>query len=114
MAASNATLNILGKSGRTWSIDAYVPDAVATFCGFSATGLSGSGSPTTFIIPEDGVIVDWVAVAAPTAVGFNILLNSAAQPGYTLRHANQLCTLATRQRLALPVRAGDQLQALQF
>jgi len=114
MAASNATLNIRGKSGRTWSIDVYVPDAVATFAGFNATGLSASTSPTTFIVPEDGVIVDWVAVAAPTAVGFNIIRNSASQPGYTLRHANQLCTLAKRQEIYLPVNAGDQLQVLQF
>lgn len=114
MAASNATLNIRGKSGRTWSIDAYVPDAVATFIGFNATGLSGTASPTSFVVPEDGIIVDWVAVAAPTAVGFNIQLNSASMPGYTLRHANQLCTLAKRQELYLPVKQGDILSALQF
>lgn len=114
MAASNATLNIQGVSGRTHSVDVYVPDAVATFCGFNASGLSSASSPTTFIVPEDGAIVDWVAVAAPTAVGFNIALNSAAQPGYTLRHANQLCTLAKRQTIVLPVKKGDQLQALQF
>lgn len=114
MAASYGTLNILGKSGRTWSIDCYVPDATATYLGFNATGLSGTASPTTFVVPEDGIIVDYVQVAAPTAVGFNIILNSAAQPGMTLRHANQLCTLANRQKLVLPVKAGDQMQALQF
>jgi len=114
MAASNGTLNILGASGRTYSIDVYVPDAVATFLSWNATGLAASTSPNTLIIPEDGIIVDYIQVAAPTAVGFNIQLDSASQAGYTLRHANQLTTLATRQKLVLPVKKGQQLTALQF
>jgi len=114
MAASNGTLVIAGESGKVYSIDAYVPDAVATFIGWNPTGLSSSASPTQLVVPENGVIVDYVQVAAPTAVGFNIQLDSAAQPGATLRHANQLCTLATRQKLRIPVKRGQILTALQF
>jgi len=114
MAASNGTLVIAGASGKVYSIDAYVPDAVATQLSFNPTGLAASTSPTSLVIPENGVIVDYVQVAAPTAVGFNIGLDSAAQPGATLRHANQLATLATRQRLRIPVRRGQILTALQF
>ena len=88
--------------------------AVATYITFNPTGLAASTSPNTLVIPEDGVIVDYVQVAAPTAVGFNVMLDSAAQPGATLRHANQLCTLATRQKLRIPVRRGQMLSALQF
>jgi hypothetical protein len=114
MAASNATLVIAGASGKVYSIDTYVPDATGTQLAFNPTGLSASTSPTQLVIPENGLIVDYVAVAAPTAVGFNIALDSAAQPGATLRHANQLCTLATRQKLRIPVRRGQILTALQF
>jgi hypothetical protein len=114
MAASNGTLVIAGKSGKVYSIDTYVPDAVATYLGFNPTGLAASTSPTQLVIPEDGMIVDYVQVAAPTAVGFNIQLDSAAQPGAALRHANQLCTLSTRQKLRIPVRKGQILSALQF
>ena len=114
MAASNGTLVIAGNSGKTYSIDAYVPDAVATFLSWNPTGLAASTSPNQLVIPEDGVIVDYVQVAAPTAVGFNIQLDSAAQPGAALRHANQLCTLANRQKLRVPVRRGQILTALQF
>jgi hypothetical protein len=114
MAASNGTIVIAGVSGKVYSIDTYVPDAVATFIGFNPTGLAGSASPTQLVIPEDGVIVDYVQVAAPTAVGFNIQLDSAAQPGATLRHANQLNSLATRQKLRVPVKRGQILTALQF
>lgn len=114
MAASNGTLVMLTKSGRTLSVDTYVPDAVATFITFNPTGLAAATSPSQLVIPEDGYIVDYVQVAAPTAVGFNIQLDSASQPGATLRHANQLCTLATRQKLSIPVRKGQILTALQF
>lgn len=114
MAASNATLVIAGNSGKVYSIDVYVPDATATYLGFNPTGLAASTSPTQLVVPEDGVIVDYVAVAAPTAVGFNVQLDSASQPGASLRHANQLCTLANRQKLRIPVRRGQILQGLQF
>jgi hypothetical protein len=113
MAASNGTLVIACKS-KVFSIDVYTPDATGTFLTFNPTGLAGSTSPTQLVIPEDGVIVDYVQVAAPTAVGFNVQLDSASQPGATLRHANQLCTLANRQKLAIPVRRGQILTALQF
>ena len=114
MAASNATLVIAGNSGKVYSIDAYVPDAVATQITFNPTGLAAATSPTQLVIPENGVIIDYVAVAAPTAVGCNISLDSASQPGATLRHANQLCTLANRQKLRIPVKRGQILSALQF
>ena len=114
MAASYGTLVIAGNSGKVYSIDCYTPDATGTQLTFNPTGLAASTSPSSLVIPENGVIVDYVQVAAPTAVGFNIQLDSAAQPGATLRHANQLCTLAKRQTLRIPVRKGQILSALQF
>jgi len=114
MAASNSTLVIAGKSGKVYSIDGYVPDATGTQITWNTTGLAASTSNAQLVIPEDGMIIDYVAVAAPTAVGFNIALDSAAQPGATLRHANQLCTLANRQKLRIPVKKGQILTALQF
>ena len=114
MAASNGTIVLAGASGKVYSIDCYTPDAVATQLTFNPTGLASATSPSTLVIPENGVIVDYVQVAQPTAVGFNIQLDSAAQPGATLRHANQLTTLATRQKLRIPVRRGQLLSAVQF
>jgi hypothetical protein len=114
MAASNGTLVISGNNGKNYSVDCYVPDAVATQITFNPTGLAAATSPTQLVVPVDGYISDYAQVAAPTAVGFNIQLDSAAQPGATLRHANQLCTLATRQKLRIPVKRGQILTALQF
>jgi hypothetical protein len=114
MAASNATMTLLGKSGRTYTVDCYVPDAVATQITFNPTGLAASTSPSNIRIPEDCILYDWSAVAAPTAVGFTISVNSGVINGGTLRHANQLCSLPNRQKLKIPLAKGDIMTALQF
>lgn len=65
MAASNGTLVIAGNSGKVYSIDVYVPDATGTQLTFNPTGLAASTSPASLVVPENGVIVDYVQVAAP-------------------------------------------------
>lgn len=115
MAASAGQLKLLMKDGSTYSVDAYQPDAVATYIGFNASGLASSTSSTTFTVPKGAVaIVSWSVVTGATAVGMNIILNSGSKAGYTLRHSLFLNTLATREAVYLPVTEGDQLQALQF
>lgn len=114
MAASNGTLTLVGKSGRTYTVDCYIPDATGTQITFNPTGLAASTSATSLRIPEDCVIYDFATVAAPTAVGFTISNNSGVVNGGALRHANQLVTLANRQKLKIPLRAGDIISMLQY
>lgn len=115
MAASAGTLTMVGKkSGRTFAVDLYVPDAVATNLTFNPGGLAGTGSPATYRVPEDVVIIDISVAAAPTAVGAALQVNGAVANGGAVRWANQLSTLANRQKLALPVNAGDFIAFLQF
>jgi hypothetical protein len=113
MAAQNGTMTLIGKSGRTYTVDLYIPDAVATQLSFNPTGLAAATSPTNLRIPEDCIIYD-VSGAAPTAVGFTISVNSGVVNGGTLRWANQLATLSNRQKLKIPLKAGDIITALQF
>jgi len=113
MAAQQATLTILGNSGRTFTIDIYAPDAAGTQITFNPSGAAASTSPTTFRIPESGVIVDYAIAASPTATGVVMYRNSGAILGGTLRHANQLVTLANRQKLRIPVQSGDFISAVQ-
>lgn len=113
MAASNGSIQISTKN-KVYNIDTYTPDAVATYWGFSPSGLAGAGSPTQLVIPDDGFITGYTQVAAPTAVGATITLDSAPVSGGTLRFANQLSTLATRGAIMIPVRRGQILSALQF
>lgn len=114
MAASAGTIILVGASGRTYTIDAYVPDAVSTFFGLNSSGLSASTSPTTWRAPENCTIKDISIAAAPTAVGAILQLNNANQNGGTIRHANQLASLPNRMKLNLPVRVGDFMSFLQF
>lgn len=114
MAASNGTLIAIGRSGRTYSVDMYIPDAVATKVTFNPAGLAASTSDTTWRVPEDITIVDVVAVAAPTAVGAALNLNGAVQNGGTIRWSNQLTTLANRAKLKIGVRQGDFVGYTQF
>lgn len=114
MAATTATLTLLGKSGRTYSIDCAVPDAVATQVTFNPTGLATSTSPSSFRVQEDSTIIDLSMTTAPTAVGLVIQADSAPVVGGTLRYSNQLTTLANRQKLQIGVRAGSFIGAIQF
>lgn len=114
MAASNGTLVIMGRSGRKYEIDAYVPDATGTNLTWNMTGLAASTSQAQLVIPEDGAITEFITVAAPTAVGFCFILDSANVQGGTVRHANVLSSLATRVTQLIPVRNGQILTALQF
>jgi hypothetical protein len=114
MAANAGTIVLLGNSGRTYTVDAYVPDAVATFLGLNPSGLAATTSPTTWRAPEQCLIKDISIAAAPTAVGAILQLNNANQNGGTIRWANQLAANPNRMKLNLPVNAGDFMSFLQF
>jgi len=113
MAATAATFTFVGRSGQTYTVDAYVPDAVATNLTFNPSGLAASTSPNYWKAPEACTLVD-ISGAAPTAVGGTITLSGALYTGKTFRWANQLATLANRQKHAIPIPAGEQVGVLQF
>lgn len=113
MAATAGTFTFVGKSGQTYTVDAYVPDAVATQITFNPSGLAASTSPNYWKAPEECVLID-ISGAAPTAVGATITLSGALYTGKTFRWANQLATLPNRQKLSIPIPKGEQVGALQF
>ena len=114
MAATNGTLVAVGASGQTYQVDMYIPDAVATKATFNPSGLAASTSTDYWKAPEPCMIVDVVAVAAPTAVGATVTLSGALYTGKTIRWNNQLASLATRMKLKIPINAGEQVGLLQF
>jgi len=113
MAAQAATFTFVGRSGQTYTVDAYVPDAVATKLTFNPSGLAASTSTDYWKAPEDVVLID-VSGAAPTAVGATLTKSGALYTGKTFRWANQLATLANRQKMNVPFPAGEMIGALQF
>jgi len=104
----------VGASGRTYTIDLYVPDATATFLTFNQSGLSASTSPAQFTTQEPMTIVDISIGAAPTAVGAIFQQGQANINGATVRWANQLAANPNRPKLRIPLPGGVQISALQF
>lgn len=113
MADSAGTAVFIGKSGRTYAIDLFIPDAVATLLTFNPAGLSVSTSPDTYRVPEDCILVDITTATAPTAVGGALKVNSGVVNGGTFRWADRLNTLSTRARFNVPIRSGDFISILQ-
>lgn len=114
MAASAGTLLLRGKSGKSYTVDLYVPDAVSTFLTFNGNGLAASTSPNNYRVPEDVVIEDISIAAAPTAVGATLIVDSAHLNGGTIRWANQLSSLNNRTKLAIGLRTGSIIQFEQY
>jgi len=114
MAAQNGTMTLVGASGQTYTVDVYLPDAVATNWTFNPSGLAASTSTNYWKAPEKCMIVDVSIGTAPTAVGCIFTLSGANYTGQTIRYANQLAANPNRPRLKIPVPAGEQLGALQF
>lgn len=113
MADSAGTIVMVGKSGRTYAVDVFIPDAVATLITFNPAGLAVSTSPDNYRVPEDCIIVDITTAAAPTAKGGALKVNSGVVNGGTFRWADRLNTLATRARFNVPIRQGDFVSILQ-
>jgi len=113
MAASAGTMVLIGKSGRIYSVDVYIPDATSTFLTFNPSGLATSTSPSDYRVPEDCILTDVTTAAAPTAVGGTLKVNSGVVNGGTYRWADRLNTLSNRAKFAVPIRGGDFISVVQ-
>lgn len=114
MAAQNGSMVAMGRSGRSYNIDVYMPDAAATLLTFNVAGAAAATSSGTWVVPEDIVIVDYNLATAPTAVGVVLRANDAPINGGILRYASQLTTAATRAPIRIPVKGGVLLSGLQI
>lgn len=114
MAANAGTFVFVGASGRTYTVDAYVPDATATNVTFSVSGLATSTSPNYFTTPESVTLVDISIAAVPTAVGAIMAAGDANINGATIRWANQLAANPNRMKLRISIPAGVRFSSLQY
>jgi len=114
MAATAATIYAVGANGQQYAVDVYIPDATATRLTFNPSGLALSTSSTTWKAPQDLVIYDLSLTTAPTAVGFQALIDEATVNGASLRYSNQLVANQKRNLVRIPVKAGHEFGGLQF
>lgn len=110
-AAEPGTLYAIGKSGRQYVVDLYLPDAVAGLVGFNPSGAASSTSITYWRVPEDVFIRDVSVTTGTTAVGAVFNSSGAIINGAVIRYANHLNTLNNRPVLNIGVKAGELLGA---
>ena len=113
MAAQNGSILLIGKSGKSYNIDTYFPDAANTFLTFSMTGPAGSTSPNFLVLPEDCQVYDLSLTTSPTATNVTLYGDNAPVVGGVLRYANQLTSLPNRQRFNIRLPKGTQFQGIQ-
>lgn len=114
MAAQNGSLVLLGlKSGRTYNVDIYLPDAASTYWTFNSTGPAASTSSNQYRLPEDVQLYDFSLTTAPTATNVTLQVDNAPINGGVIRYANQLTSLPNRQRLNIRLPQGALLQGFQ-
>jgi len=114
MAAEAGTLKAVGRSGRPYYVDMYLPDAVGGIVLFNPAGAAAATSLNYWRPPEDVVITDVSVATGTTAVGAVFNLSGAVINGGVIRYANFLNTLASRPTLSISVPAGSLLGAVQI
>lgn len=107
MAAQNGSMTLTARSGRTYIVDVYSPDAAGTLLTFSSTSAGASTSPSQFRIPEDCILTDLSFAASPTATAVALNVNNATIQGGVIRYANVLNTLPYRVPMRIPLKGGD-------
>jgi len=113
MAAQQANLVLIGKSGLTYNVDLYLPDAAGTYVGWNANGPATSTSKDWITVPEDCILYDFSLTTSPTATNATLWIDNATQYGTVFRYANQLTSLPNRQRFRIPLKKGQQVQLVQ-
>lgn len=109
MAATAGTLYAKGlKTGTTYAIDVYVPDAVADVIRFDSGAGAGSTSSVDYSFPEDVVIYDASFAAAPTATRVRLTGNGVPSAN-TIRYGSYAYNLNNRPLMNVKVRAGTRI-----
>lgn len=103
-----------GKSGKTYSLDAYISDVNGALVNFDGGAGAGTSSPTFWICPEDVVLRDYSMVTGTTDTEkIRLVANNRPTP-HVLRYVPHLTTNATRPKLAIGFTKGTQVSAFQI
>ena len=104
-----------GRSGRIYTVNAYVSDVIGANVLFNLNGAAGAASDTYIRLPEPAVLYDASIITGPTvATGMTFTQDGAVIAGSAVLLAAQLNTLATRGALAVAFPAGALIGAKQF
>lgn len=109
MAATTGTVLAKGlKTGQSYSIDAYVEDAVGGVWRFDSGAGAGSTSAVDYVFPEPVMIIDVSMAGAPTATRGRFTGNGVPSAS-VIRYGNHLYSLNNRPVLSVKLRQGSRL-----
>lgn len=111
--AEPGTLLFMTLSGKTIPIDIYVSDVDAAMVNLDGGAGASATSPTTYIIPAHGSIVDFSIVTGNTVTTKLAVMRDNVDTGAKLRSSIHLTTIAARPKLNIPFQAGSQLSLIQ-
>ena len=113
-AAQNGILIFLGRSGRTYPIDAYFSDAASALVTFNPSGLAVAGSLSYWRAPEAVTLIDAAIHTGMTQTGCVMTEDGATKNGSVIKYVPFLDSVARRPSLNIPFAAGALIGAIQL
>lgn len=113
MAAQQATMIYQGRSGKRYSINAYLDDTATNPVRFDETKKAVAASPDRYRVKEDGAIVDFI-IAAASGQTHTQILRSGTPTGDILLNAVQLAAITFRPQICIPFAAGNEIMMTQL
>lgn len=116
VTATTATISFKGmKSGRDYSVSAYISDVVGAKVLFNANGVAGATSDSYIQMTEPVVVADVAILTGPTvATGFRFQSGAVDVPQSATLIATNLTTIQTRNCPKIGFNAMSQIGAVQF
>lgn len=109
MAATSGTILAIGLSSKaSYSIDAYVEDAVGGVWRFDSGAGAGATSAVDYQFPEDVAIIDVSMAGAPTATRGRFTGNGIPSAS-VIRFGSHLYSLNNRPVLSVKLKRGSRL-----
>ena len=113
VTAGNGVISLRGKSGKSYNVNFYSSDVLAAATTFNLNGLAVAGSQTFYLIPEDCILEDVSFTSSNTVSTVWIVQLNDANTGNVISIANQLNTLAARQKPMIPLPRGAKFTMIQ-
>jgi len=113
VTAGNGVISLRGASGKSYNINFYSSDVIGAFVTFNLNGLAVAGSQNFYIIPENCILEDISFTSSNTVSTAWVVQINDSNTGNVVSIANQLNTLANRQKPLIPVPAGKKFALLQ-
>lgn len=113
VTAGNGVLSLRGRSGRSYNVSFYSSDVIGASVTFNLNGAAGAGSQTFYLLPENCMLEDVSFTSTNTVSTAWIVQQNDQNTGNVISIANQLNTLANRQKPMIPLGAGRKLTMIQ-